>query len=166
VPYGQLGLFSWGKEGGVQFTDVVVVKRAKEDRGDVFVVMQHSGFEELYSDVIEPITKKFELRPYRADKIFSPGSVIVDIQQAIKTAQLVIAEITPLNANVFYEVGYAHALNKSTVLLADESTKLPFDLSGYRCIFYKNSIGGKRIVEEKLEQYLEAILSAQPSPSP
>jgi hypothetical protein len=71
-----------------------------------------------------------------------------------------------LNANVFYEVGYAHALNKFTVLLAEEGTKLLFDLSGYRCIFYKNSIGGKRMVEEKLEQYLEAILSARPSPSP
>jgi hypothetical protein len=67
VPYGQLGLFAWGKEGGVQFSDVVVARRAREDRGDAFVVMRFSDFEELYSDVIEPLTKKFELRPYRAN---------------------------------------------------------------------------------------------------
>jgi nucleoside 2-deoxyribosyltransferase len=47
---------------------------------------------------------------------------------------VVVAEITPVNANVFYELGYAHALGKQTILLAERGRTLPFDVSGYRCI--------------------------------
>lgn len=155
LPYGQLGLFSWLSQGGViQFTDLF----ANPVRGDAFVMMQFSGFEELYTDVIEPLTKEFGFRPYRADQVYGPGNILEDIVRGIETAQIVIAEITPINANVFYEVGYAHALKKQTILLAENGTKLPFDLSGFRCLFYENSIGGKLKVEEGLKSHLQAIL--------
>jgi hypothetical protein len=156
LPYGQLGLYSWLRQGGsFEFTDFC----AKAVRGDAFVVMQFSGFEELYTDVIEPLTKQFGLHPYRADQVYGPGSILEDIIRGIETAQIVIAEITPTNENVFYEVGYAHALKKPTILLAAKDKKLPFDLSGFRCLFYENSIGGKRKVEEGLKRHLEAILT-------
>ena len=35
--------------------------------------------------------------------------------------------------------------------------KLPFDISGFRTIFYDNSIGGKKMVEEKLDQFIANI---------
>ena len=48
---------------------------------------------------------------------------------------------SPVNANVFYELGYAHALNKPTILLANRLTEeLPFDISGYRVIFYDDRL--------------------------
>jgi hypothetical protein len=156
LPYGQLGLYAWGEEGEAEFTNFF----ARAARGDVFVVMQFSGFEELYTDVIKPLTEEFGLRSYRADHVYGPGFMIEDINRAIQTAQIVIAEITPKNENVFYEVGYAHALKKPTILLVDMEKKkdLPFDLSGYRCLFYQNTIGGKRKVEEELRKHLSAIL--------
>lgn len=157
LPSGQLGLYSWLRQGGsFKFTDF----SARTTRGDAFVVMQFSGFEELYSDVIEPLTKKFGVCPYRADQVYGPGNVLEDIIRGIETAQIVIAEITPANENVYYEVGYAHALKKPTILLADKKDRqrLPFDLSGFRVLFYENSIGGKRKVEEGLKKHLQAIL--------
>jgi nucleoside 2-deoxyribosyltransferase len=57
-----------------------------------------------------------------------------------------------------YELGYAHALQKPTILLANRQIeKLPFDISGYRVIFYDDTIGGKRGIEGLLERYLEDI---------
>ena len=91
--------------------------------------MQLSGFEELYSDVIEPLTKKFGLCPYRADQVYGPGNILEDIIRGIETAQIVIAEITPANENVYYEVGYAHALKKPTILLADKKDRPKMRLS-------------------------------------
>jgi hypothetical protein len=44
------------------------------------------------------------------------------------------ARIAAINPNVMYEVGYAHALGIPTVLLADASVGLPFDVSGYRAV--------------------------------
>ncbi len=56
--------------------------------------------------------------------------------------------------------GYAHALKKPTILVADRDklAKLPFDVSPFRTLFYQNSIGGKKKVEEGLRKYLEAIV--------
>ncbi len=63
-----------------------------------------------------------------------------------------------INQNVFYELGYAHALGKPTILLAEKGKQLPFDVSGYRYLCYENSIGGKRKVDEALRKHLAAIL--------
>lgn len=85
--------------------------------------------------------------------------ILSDIITSIQNSAVIIADITTDNPNVFYEIGYAHALGKPTILLCDKAlrSKLPFDLSGFRTIFYDNSIGGKRKVEERLESYLQSI---------
>jgi hypothetical protein len=70
-----------------------------------------------------------------------------------------VAEITTHNPNVFYELGYAHALRKPALLLVrrQEGETMPFDIRGYRAIFYDDSIGGKKTVERNLKQHLRAI---------
>jgi nucleoside 2-deoxyribosyltransferase len=77
----------------------------------------------------------------------------------INTAKVVIADITPENPNVFWEVGYAHANRKPTILVAEKGRKLPFDVSGFRILFYENTIAGKRLVEDGLRKHLKAILT-------
>ena len=72
---------------------------------------------------------------------------------------MVIADITPNNPNVYYEVGYADALNKPLILIADRKEGLkPFDVRAYRTIFYENSIGGKNRIESDLKAYLKTIM--------
>jgi hypothetical protein len=51
-----------------------------------------------------------------------------------------------------------HALGKPTILLAERGKQLPFDISGYRVLFYENTIGGKKQVEDGLKKHLAAIL--------
>jgi hypothetical protein len=108
--------------------------------------------------VIQPVAKEFGLYAYHVGEMFGPGMILKDIAQGIIEAKIVIAEVTAPNSNVFYELGYAHALEKSTILLAERGKQLPFDIAGYRCLFYENSIGGKREVEDSLKKHLKAIL--------
>lgn len=125
-----------------------------------FVVMQFSpDFNELYSDVVKRVCEENGVEAVRADEQFGPGLIIADITRQIREAQIVIAEISPVNANVYYEVGYAHALGKPTILIAERKTELPFDLSAFRTLFYDNSIGGKARVEEGLRKHIKAIFS-------
>ena len=71
---------------------------------------------------------------------------------------MVIADITPDNPNVYYELGYAHGIDKPTILLSDRKREeLPFDVSGFRTLFYDNTIGGKSVVEERLRKHLDGI---------
>ncbi len=131
-------------------------------RPRAFVVMQFSEpFDSLWQEVIRPVAKKVGFDAFRADDVFRPGIILQDIVRGIVTSDVIIAEVTPRNPNVFYELGYAHALAKPTVLLAEEphegSAALPFDISGFRCIFYDDAIRGKRKVETALERHLRNI---------
>jgi nucleoside 2-deoxyribosyltransferase len=115
-------------------------------------------FDTLYKQVIQPGVSNLNLKVVRIDELAGPGIVFEDIQRNISEAKIIIAEITAPNQNVFYELGYAHALNKPTILLAQRGRDLPFDIRSYRVIFYDDTIGGKPAVEESLEKHLQAVM--------
>ena len=127
-----------------------------------FVVMQLSApFTDVYLDVIKSACEDFGIEATRADEIYGPGVIIEDIVEQVSTAQLVIADISVENANVYFEVGYALATKKPIILLAKRGTPLPFDVSGFRVLFYEDSIGGKSRVEEGLRKHLRALLGPE-----
>jgi hypothetical protein len=137
--------------------------RVEIQKPTVFVVMQFTPpYNELYSEVIRPVCESFDLDVRRADEFYGPGLIIADIERRISESGLVVADISPLNPNVYYEVGYAHALRKPTILVADRETELPFDVSSFRTLFYENTIGGKSKIEDGLKKHLEAVLRKWP----
>lgn len=126
-----------------------------------FIVMQFSEeFNKLYQEVIKPICEEFGYECERADEFYTSTPIIADIVKSLVESSIIIAEITPDNPNVFYELGYAHAINKPTILLCDKNkrTKLPFDISSFRTLFYEDSISGKTAIETNLRRYLEALI--------
>lgn len=129
-------------------------------RPDAFIVSQFGDYYDvLYDEVIKPVCEELKYNPVRGDEVASCTLILNDIITSIRNASVIIADITPDNPNVFYEVGYAHALAKPTILLCEKGIreKLPFDVSGFRTIFYDNSIGGKRQIEENLKNHLQHI---------
>jgi hypothetical protein len=129
-----------------------------------FVVMRFTQlFNDVYLEVIKSVCNEFGVSAIRADEVYGPGMIVKDIIDQVTAAQLVIADISEPNANVYFEVGYALALNKPSILLAKKDTPLPFDVSGFRVLFYEDSIGGKPRVEEGLRNHLRAILGVSGS---
>ena len=72
----------------------------------------------------------------RGDMPLLPNSIIADVVEEIETAEIIIADLTGLNANVMYELGMAHARCQAVILLCRRGQTLPFDLASIRCIFY------------------------------
>jgi hypothetical protein len=151
-----MGLFAWGNaEISFEETFVEAIKPT------VFVIMPFAEpFDTLYRDVIKPVAEDqlgFEI--LRVDEIQAPGIILEDIQRKIASSHAVIAEISTKNPNVFYELGYAHALQKPAILLVrrQDSADVPFDVKAYRAIYYDDSIGGKKVVERNLRAHLEAV---------
>jgi len=142
----------------LQSSETIEVSEIKIEtkRPQCFVVMQFTDdFNTLYKDVIRPICEEFGYEVIRADDFYTSGLIIEDIKTSIREASFIIADVTPNNANVFYEVGYAHGIGKPTILLSDRTReKLPFDIAGTRTLFYDNTIGGKAVVEERLRKHL------------
>jgi len=155
LPISQTGLWCQSEE------DIVIKKfTVKKETPKAFVVMQFSSpYNELYEDVIKKICNTFDLNVVRADETYGPGLILADIVKQINESRLIIAEISQSNPNVFYEVGYAHALNKPTILIAEKATKLPFDVSPFRTLFYENTIPGKQKIEDGLKKHIQAALS-------
>ena len=154
LPQGQTGIWANGRS-DITFSDYEV----KAERPNVFVVMKFTApFDDLYADVIKPVGEELGFVVARADETHGPRIIIADIAQSILEAKVVIADITPLDApNVFWEVGYAHALRKPTILIVERSTQLPFDVSPFKTLFYDNTIPGKSQIEDGLRKHFSAI---------
>jgi len=111
----------------------------------VFVIMPINDGTVNVFETIQNVCKKFRIECVRADKILTPGVIIQQIQDSINDAHLLLADLSSkegniFNANVFYEVGYADALKKTPILIADKHTfdaiSLPFDIKHRRIIAY------------------------------
>ena len=70
-------------------------------------------------------------------EVFS-GDIVAEIKSRITNSAGVIALLNDHNPNVFLEVGFAWAQDKVTILVGKAGMKLPFDVSGQRCLMYKN----------------------------
>ena len=104
-----------------------------EEKCTAFVIMAFDKeFDAIYSDLIKPSLEKIGYEVKRADSLLSQQNILKDIVREIASADLIIAELTSLNPNVFYELGIAHALRKPTILLTQSIEELPFDLRSFR----------------------------------
>jgi hypothetical protein len=101
----------------------------------------------------------------RSDDITTPGRISFQIINAITNCDVVVADLAGHNPNVMYELGYAHAAEKPTILLAPKGYKSPFDLYDWRYIGY--SLGELDKLTAKLEAWLQepTILSKLPASS-
>jgi hypothetical protein len=150
------GLYAYD-DAPVEFTETKIVGNPPK----IFVIMPFAEpFDTLYREVINPVASGLGFEVVRVDEVVGPGVIIEDIQRQIESSHAVVAEISSQNPNVFYELGYAHALRKPAILLVRRSDgpSMPFDIRSYRAIFYDDSIGGKKTVERNLQQHLNAIL--------
>lgn len=121
----QISLYMQGHS-PIRFKNLI----AEVERPICFVIMQFTDdFNTLFNDVILPVCDAYGYRVVRGDDFQSSGQILDDITQTIRSAALVIADVTPNNANVFYELGYAHAISKPTILMSDRTReRLPFDI--------------------------------------
>jgi hypothetical protein len=101
--------------------------------GFVFVIMPfNEQFNDIYKLGISKAVanlKLLKLKVERADDTILQKAIIKKIREKIKDADLIIADVTGNNPNVLYELGYAHALEKSTIILTNDRNTIPFDLN-------------------------------------
>lgn len=109
----------------------------KEKQLTAFVIMPFDeGFEEIYQNAIVTTLRKVGFAVSRADDVGNAQNILKDIVRGIAESDLIIADLTGSNPNVYYELGLAHGLGKAVILLTQDIRALPFDLRSYRVIHY------------------------------
>lgn len=110
-------------------------------RAFAFVLMPFGpAFEDVYKVGIKAACQQAGLYCERLDEQIFDESMLQRIYNQIHKADIIVADMSTRNPNVFYEVGYAHALGKRVVLVTDNAGDIPFDLKHYFHIEYGKSI--------------------------
>lgn len=96
----------------------------------------------------------------RADTISNPGAITHQIITSIIHSDLVIADLTGNNANVYYELAIRHVLRKPYVQICDINTPLPFDVKNQRTIMFDyKDLDSVAEAKSLLVQYANSALS-------
>ena len=122
-----------------------------------FILMPFSeAFNDIYEFGIKGACVDSNAYCERVDEQIFEGSVLDRIYNQISRADIVIADMTGRSANVFYEVGYAHAIGKPTILLTQNGEDIPFDLKHFPHIVYQAKITElRKELTERVKWFME-----------
>ena len=143
----------------------VTITRNKKVKVD-FDYIYDKIFMPAISSIILPEGGK--LIPKRADKEFYSGSISETMFEFIQYSRMSLADISGLNANVFYELGARHSSNSSgTAIFRLSDSSIPFDIKDLRAFPYKYNPfteieKSKKLVKEILENSLKSNVIDSP----
>ena len=136
--------------------------KAVVEAGATCFVMQPFGgtLGGYYESIFKPAIEQAGMTSVRADaEIFGTGKIMDQIWRGIRSAKVLVAEMTTKNPNVFYELGLAHALEKPVVLVSSNQEDVPFDLRHIRVILYDQAdpFWGQKLIDKIADNIKSAI---------
>ncbi len=141
----------------------------KEDKKLCMGIMPfREPFNNYWQSVYIPAIEEAGMVAKRADDVFLSSDIVRDIWAMVREADILFADLSTRNANVMYEVGLAHAIQKPVVMVTDSIDDVPFDLRGLRTFEYvKDDPRWGDTLKEKLvkafKETLERPMEAVPS---
>jgi hypothetical protein len=129
-----------------------------ETKPRVFVAMPFAeSMDDVYHYGIQNAAHNAGYLCERADDSAFTGEILERVKQRIRTADLVVADLSTANPNVYLEVGFAWGVGKPTVLIVSNTDELKFDVRGQRCLKYSKI----RELEECLTRELSSLRDAR-----
>lgn len=110
--------------------------------------------------IIEPVLSGYGITISRADRLGYPGNITSQIIDKVIKADLVIADLTENNPNVYYELAIRHATRKPYIQMAQIGQRIPFDVTTQRTIFYDLNIRFVQRAKGELSAQVQTILES------
>ena len=129
------------------------------EKPSAFVVMPFDEeFDDVYAGLISAVLEEIGFNVDRADDIDSQQNILRDVVEKIAKCDLIVADLTSSNPNVFYELGLAHALKRPVILITQSIDEVPFDLRPYRLLEYSTHFVRIDKAREQLTRYAKGFL--------
>jgi hypothetical protein len=112
----------------------------------------------VYEEAIAPAATQAGLECRRADEIMKPGAIMAQVWQSLMESRVVVADLTNMNPNVFYELGLAHAIGHDVILLTQDKKWVPFDLQHMRWFKYQPDTHGLHLLRQRLRTAFKEVL--------
>lgn len=139
-----------------------VVKYCKEKKRKFFIFMlmpfKPRKLTEIYERYIKEPLKKRNFIVKRADDFFKSRPILQDILESITRADIIIADLTNRNPNVFFEIGIARERGKYVIQICQAKEDIPFDLRQIRTIIYKDSPEGYENLKNQILKYIDTYI--------
>jgi nucleoside 2-deoxyribosyltransferase len=132
-----------------------------------FILMNMDPQDDMLADVSNTIKEEcsaFGVKALRIDDVEHQDTITDRILSLIKESDLIIADLSGERPNVYYEVGYAHAIGKRPILYRRKGTRLHFDLSVHNVPEYKNLSELRSVLHKRLEAMLGRSAGQRQSP--
>lgn len=130
-----------------------------------FVIQRFDGerYDQRFFDIIKPVVEDCKLEAYRVDQDPSADVIIDRVMEKIKSAAIVIAEISTDRPNVWFELGYARALSKPVIMMCENNRKeIPLDICHQNILFYRtDSSSDFDVLKQKLKERIVSKLGIQ-----
>ncbi|MDQ7113930.1 hypothetical protein [Staphylococcus simulans] len=110
----------------------------------------------LLKSIVKPVLES-EFNIERSDLISSTNKITDEIIERLTNSELVIVDLSSHNPNVFYELGFRHALNRPTITMINKDDHIPFDVSAYRTIYYSELHNDVLNAKEQLKNTIETF---------
>ena len=118
---------------------------------------QRKRSDQLFKHMIQPIAKEYGYFAHRADMSQNFRVISVDILDHVVKDKLAIADITGLNANVFYELAVRHCAGKPIIIIRHPDTPIPFDITHIRVLDVDDtSIDSITLARKQLENAIQS----------
>lgn len=112
--------------------------------------------DQLYQHIIRPVCEKCGFIVQRVDEFNTSGSITQEILDALNDYELVIADLTEHNPNVFFEIGYRTKSQKPIIHLKRKDETIPFDISAIRTFEYDlTDLDMVTATKDRLEQVIK-----------
>lgn len=119
---------------------------------------ERKNSDDVLEFLIDPICKELSFDVIRVDKINTVDKINETVLHELRTADLVIVDMTDHNPNVFYEFGYRHSLGKPLIpIIKNNSGDIPFDVINLRTIFYSLEARPLSQAKEKLRDTIKSF---------
>lgn len=116
--------------------------------------------------VIRPIVEQYGYDLICPHEMAKNGSITQQVIEELLKDDLVIANLTGLNANVMYELAIRHATRKPVITISEKSTKLPFDIVTERTLFYEDNMFQVNVLKQDLEKMIREPANSKESDNP
>lgn len=145
---------------------IYTLKTRSEDMKKCFVVSPigqdgseiRSNADKLFKYVIKPVCEDCDFDAIRVDQLNDANSITQTILEQLDSADLVIADMTGHNPNVFYEMGYRSRTKKPMIHLKKKGELLPFDVNTIRTLEYDlTDLDSVDEVKNRLKKTIESF---------
>ena len=111
----------------------------------------------VYKYLIAPVCEELGYRPVRVDHVNAVDNINETVINYLKTAPMVIADMTEHNPNAFYELGFRQARELPLVPIIKVGERLPFDVITTRTVFYDTDVAKIEESKENLKAKIQSF---------